>query len=209
MFKIYIVFVIKSNTSNKNANQTLNQLNTAIEQLGGNPNFPTINPALPLLVAKKEALAQAILKAEGKDRNRVAALKVIVKEAKQMLVALSADINVQSNGDLAKALTSGFPQRTTPTSEGLLPAAGNVRAVALGDGKIKLMWGAVKGKKLYNVSSTMDLDAQPVWVECGNPTRNSLIIEGLTPGVMYYFRVAARNSFGMGIHSDVVAIRCV
>jgi len=209
MFKIYIVFVIKADTERKNAYQTLSQLGIIIEALTGNVNFPTTNPDLVLLTTKKGQLEQAVLDAESGDHSKIAARNYMVKKVKELLVKLATDINLQSDGSLPMALTSGFPQRATPTSAGLLPAAGNVRAVALGDGKIKLMWGAVKGKKLYNVCSTMDLNAQPVWVEHGNPTRNSLIIEGLTPGVMYYFRVAARNSFGMGIHSDVVAIRCV
>jgi len=209
MLRIFMVFVIKSNTANKNANQTLNQLNTAIEQLGGNPNFPTINPAMPVLVAQKELLEQAILKAEGKDRNRVAALRVIVKETKLMLVTLATDINLQSNGDLLKALTSGFPERAMPTPAGVLPAAGNVRGTALGNGRIVIYWGGLKGRNAYRVYSTTDLSAQPVWEMCGETSKIRLVIEDLTPGTLYYFRIVGVNNFGEGAFSDVVAIRCV
>ena len=59
MHKIYIVFVIKADTGNKNAYQILNKLRAIIEALNGNVNFPMTNPSLVELQEKETELAQA------------------------------------------------------------------------------------------------------------------------------------------------------
>jgi len=209
MFKIYIVFVIKADTTNKNARQILSRMRAVIAGLTANANFPTTNPTLVALTTRADDLEQAILEAEGGDRNKVAALRVMLRKSKELLVKLATDINLQSDGSLLMALTSGFSERAPKTPAGVLPSAGNARGKALGNGRIVINWGALKGRHSYRVYSSLDPNAPNSWELCGETSKNRLLIEDLTPGTLYYFRIVGVNNFGEGTSSDVVAIRCV
>jgi len=209
MLMIYMVFVIKANTRNRNPYQILNQLSAVIEALDGNANFPITNPTLAMLQAKKEELEQAILEAESGAHSKIAARNQVVKKTKELLLRLATDINLQSNGDVTKALSSGFPQRATPTSAGILGAAGNARGKALGNGRIVINWNGLKGRHAYRVYASLEPNTQASWELRGEISKNRLVIEGLTPGVLYYFRVVGVNNFGEGAFSDIVAVRCV
>jgi hypothetical protein len=209
MHKVYIVFVIKADTGNKNAYQILNKLRAIIAALTGNANFPMTNPSLVELQEKETELEEAVLEAESGARNKIAARNDVVGKVKQLLTTLATDINLQSNGNVVKALTSGFPQRAAKTPAGLLPAPANARGRALGNGRIVTNWGGLKGRNAYRVYSTIDPNMQPVWDMRGETSKNRLVIEGLSPGTLYYFRIVGVNNFGEGAFSDVVAIRCV
>ena len=203
------VLLVKAGLSHKNAQEVLTQLQHVIAALTGNPNFPTTTPTLAELQQTETELSNAIVAAAYGGSNLIAIRNDLVGKTKQQLTMLSANINIQSEGDLVKALSSGLPPVSPKTPADLLPAPANARGRALGNGRIVLNWGGLKGKRVYIVESTIDPNMQPTWDMRGQTSKNRMVIENLSPGVLYYFRIAGVNNFGNGAFSDVVAIRCI
>jgi len=206
---VFFIAVVKAGLSGKNAEQVLTQLNFVITSLTNNPHFPNPNPTLMELIQKQQELTVAIAAASNGGKHLVETRNDIVGKIRVIFTTLSAYINEVSAGDAGKAITSGLPLRATKIPAHLLGKVLNLRAVPIGNGRIKLIWGGLKGRDNYMVYSTIDPNMQPVWDFRGHTTKIRIILEGFTPGVVYYFKVAGVNNFGQGEFSDYVVVRCL
>ena len=54
---------------------------------------------------------------------------------------------------------------------------------------------------------TADPSVQSGWQQCDVAIRQSCLVKGLTPGVKYWFRVAATNTQGRGPWSNPASAR--
>lgn len=206
---ILLIAIVKSGLSNKNAEQVLTQLRFVIASLNGNPNFPMTNPSLVELQEKETQLANAIAAAIYGGSHLIAIRDDIVGKVMQLMTSLVADINLQSDGDEEKALSSGLPKVATRVPAGLLPAPAKARGKALGNSRIVINWGGLKGRSAYRVYSNTDPNIPAAWVMQGEISKTRLVIEELTPGTLYYFYIVGVNNFGEGACSDIVAVRSI
>jgi len=209
MLVIMFIALVKAGLTGLNPEQVLSLLGNVIAALNGNTNFPVTNPTLLFLEGLFTQLSEAVNAAVDGGKSRIALRNAVVKQVRIAFTTLAADINEQCNGDAIKAATSGMLFRATKVPAGLLGPVARFRGVALGNGRIKLMWGGLKGRSSYVVYSTLEFNTQPVWEFRGQTSKNRIILEGLEPGVMYFFKVAGVNNYGTGEFSLFVQVRCV
>lgn len=109
---------------------------------------------------------------------------------------------VTPNDPVALAST-GLPLRNTPAPVGQLPAPANLRAVPTdNEGEIELRCQAVKGGKSFEWECRTYSDPNAPWTTVKPSTTARILVPGLTPGVMYAFRVRAIGAAGPGTWSD-------
>jgi len=209
MLVIMFIALVKSGLSGLNAEQVLSQLGNVIAALNGNVNFPTTKPSLAMLQTLFTDLSDALISAVDGGKSRTAFRNAVAKQVRKAFTTLAADINEQCNGDSIKAATSGMLLRASRVPASLLGPVVKLRVLALGNGRVKLMWGGLKGRSSYIVYSSLDPISQPEWNLQGQTSKNRIILENLTPGVLYYFKVAGMNNFGVGEFSLQVQVRCV
>lgn len=87
-----------------------------------------------------------------------------------------------------------------------------LRATALSTGQVRLDWTTPVsngGSTITGYAYQRSADGGRTWATGGSlfsPTTRSLVLNGLTPGVTYYFRVMARNAVGWGTPSPAAAV---
>lgn len=69
-------------------------------------------------------------------------------------------------------------------------------------GTMKLSWKNVKGAKSYNIEITTDVNSPTSWAFKVSSTKSKIVINTLTSGMKYWFRVYAVGSAGNGAPSD-------
>lgn len=94
--------------------------------------------------------------------------------------------------DPEDAVGAGAPAQVTGLAAG-----------APGETYVPLTWDAVTGASLYIVEYKESTSS--VWVSGPVALTNSAVVGGLTPDVMYNFRVSASNAAGVGTPSTTVA----
>ncbi|HXH19549.1 MAG TPA: hypothetical protein VNJ07_10750, partial [Chitinophagales bacterium] len=175
-----------------------------IDQMTGNPHFPTPTPAIPVLQAKVDAYAAAILAANSRAVGTVSARNEIREEAELLFKELAGYImsvtSVKSVID-----TSGFDSTGPSNPIGELPAP--QITVQSGQGSIKIDIKPVRGAINYIVEMC-DVDPQTPGAEfriVATPTRSRVTIE-CPPLVYRWVRCRANGSAGESDHSAI--IRC-
>lgn len=121
------------------------------------------------------------------------------------------DIKFTSRAAYCEALTpsdavalasTGFPLRSAGTPVGQLPAPVTLTAKATdNDGEIEVRCNAVKGASTYEWQQRLH-DNAAAWQALKTGTTTKILVPGLTPGVVYAFRVRAIGSAGPGTWSD-------
>ncbi len=129
------------------------------------------------------------------------------KKAEDALTTLAALASSVSRGDAGVILDTHMPLRRQRTPVGHLPAPGDLRAeVSDFEGACDLTWDRVQGSSVYEVEFKLQPQDAP-WQRFAIVTPAKARVKGLTPGVMYYFRVRAIGTAGPGTWSDVALCR--
>lgn len=177
----------------------------------GNPHFADPMPALadfePLVNdyrAKHEIASRRGSALEISEKNESRRLLL------QALKQLAFYANTVADGSQPVLVSSGLILASQP-SEVFVPDV--PRLLRLRDGRIsgqmRLDFEAVKDawEYLYTVSGTVDEQGAIVWPEPQLTTRSNLnFIDPVEPGTIYYARVRARNSKGLGDWSETVSL---
>ena len=109
--------------------------------------------------------------------------------------------------DPAALASTGFPLRSGGGPVGDLPAPGDLRAKAGDDeGKVGLRCKSVTGAGSYEWQCRLRADAAS-WQPAKLSTTVRITLTGLTPGVLYAFRVRAIGAAGPGAWSDEATCR--
>lgn len=104
--------------------------------------------------------------------------------------------------DLVALASTGFPLRSAGAPVGQLPAPGNLTASATdNEGEIELRCKTVSGASTYEWQFRLH-DNAATWQALKTGTTTKILVPGLTPGVVYAFRVRAIGSAGPGTWSD-------
>lgn len=166
-----------------------------LNSLTGNVNFPSPYEPLTVITAAIGDLDTAITNQKPGDVASTATLHAKATEVKACLKVLALYVWRKSNGDEAMALGSGFdiskpagkPAKTFIAKNGSL--TGTVLLETLSGGRAAYRW---------------EISADPigVWTEVTTSIISKHTVEGLIPGVKYWFRVALITSAGKQNYSD-------
>ena len=175
----------------------------------GNPNFTTPLPALTAVgtaATAVETAYNAAMTARQTAKAKTASMLDAVKAMDLLVSQLANYVENTSSGDAAKIESSGFGVRQVPAPPiGPLPAPTDVSVVPNGNaGTMNMDWKMVRGAKTYLVERAVDA-AVLAWVGAGTPTKSKAIVNTMTSGTKYWFRVAAIGAAGQGPWSDAIA----
>lgn len=167
----------------------------------GNASFPTPTPTVAAVTAQRLALETAIQNALPGAHAEIALRNEAARILRGLLTLLAQYVNSASNGDLAVALSSGFPEVRRRAPIGPLPAPIDFRNVLTDyEGRVSLRWKGVRGSKLYHVYQQA---AGGSWELVGVTGKPRFNVDSLTPGTIYTFSVTAIGAAGESAYSDV------
>jgi hypothetical protein len=149
----------------------------------------------------EQAVAETSLRAATKRKQAAR------KKAELALTTLASLTASVAQGNAVVILDTQMPLRRKRTPVGRLPAPADLRAEASDfEGACDLTWELVKGSSVYEVEHKLQEDSAP-WQRSVIVTASKARVSGLTPGVLYYFRVRAVGSAGPGTWSDMALRR--
>ena len=205
---LFLLYLVKLNISSITADKMLTRLSLHIAMLTGNANFPRTNPSIAELQTMWGDLKAAIDAVNAGNHALIPHRNNLLTDAEDMIRKLSYDIQNQSNGDFEKIKSSGFDVRKDKSPSYLPAQPANLKSAAIGNGKIRLRWKSLPNADMYVMESAPNPVSGP-WAVVDTSTRASFVIENLSPGQLYYFRVFGANSIGNGNPSDPVEQRCL
>ncbi|MCX6198410.1 MAG: fibronectin type III domain-containing protein [Bacteroidetes bacterium] len=166
-------------------------------KITGNPNFVTPIPSLADIKAATDALENAYTDALNGDRAKKATMRITRKALKELIVKLADYVQIISDGDETKILSSGFGVRKqrTPATVPDVPIDVKVSSTEF-DGALDISFKPVKGAKSYVFEICADPLAEKNFTPVEISTRSSIRVKDLAPGTKYWFRVLAVNAAG-------------
>jgi hypothetical protein len=166
-----------------------------VEQMTGNTNFPNPSPPLEIISSSNAAFTEAINKAINGSKEDTVIKNNLRKQVETNLKLETDYVQQVSRGDEAIILSSGFDVNKKPTAIGPLPKATGL-SIKTGDNKgtIQAFCNVVPNALFYEFEYT-DAPSNPAstWLK-QTTTKHKLLIEGLTSGKQYVFRVAGAGS---------------
>lgn len=175
----------------------------------GNPNYTTPAPALTAITTAATALEtayNAALTARQVAKSKTAAMVDAEKALDVLVMQLANYVENTSGGDEAKIESSGFSVCRIPAPPiGPLPAPTDVSlAPNENPGTMDMDWRGVHGARSYVIERAADAPVL-AWVGAGTTTRSRAIVNTMTSGTKYWFRVAAVGAAGQGPWSAAIA----
>jgi hypothetical protein len=164
-----------------------------------NPNFPNPTPALADITAKTEEFRELAKQARFRDKRYVYERNLVGKELKDMLRTLAAYVTMvaEKQGDVI--LSSGFDIRSE--AEPVPPLTRPRDLEVFHDresGMAELNWDTVRHALNYTVEMSAASPDGPDanWIEIGTTSKSKLMVDNLTQGAFYWFRVKANGTNG-------------
>ncbi len=181
-----------------------------VDDMTGNANFATPQPALADITAKRGELDNWINQSSFGDKRAIENRNTVYTELQEMLRTLAQYVSMTAKGDGNVILSSGFELRreNSPTPPLSQPVDLSVNRTDY-PGQVKLDWKRVKGSLTYVVEMT---DQNPelettVWTTTGMTSKSQMVIADLTFGNYYYFRVKAVGNKNESPFSEVAFVR--
>ena len=192
----------KAGINQKNALQAVAFTRNVVVKMTANPSFPAAVPDLPALTTAANNLETAVNAAlAARTASKLATQQVKDKFAalRALVTQEMAYVQTASNGDAAKIESSGFEVAADPSPIGILPAPENLELDAnVNPGNMGVIWKSVDGAASYIVERASDGPGPRVYVGVAAPTVARAIVNSMTSGQRYWFRVAAVNAAGVG-----------
>ena len=199
------LFFVKLALTGLTASQLIDRANAHVAALTANPVYPTPNPTIITIKAAITALDAAetnVINNGGRQDYLIRNQRM--KELRDLLTLLGSYVQVTSGGDPEKIVSAGFKTRKVATPVGILPAPGNLRAVAsLLLGVIDLRWDRVAGRLIYQLFICIgDPLVEANWKPLVLLGSNAHSAKDLISGTPYTFRVQAIGAAGPSPMSD-------
>lgn len=177
-----------------------------VTAMTNNTSFPNPNPPLPDMTSALEGLAQAfaaVQSARSDVTTKVASQDNAESKVDQMLTQLASYVESVAGKDDTLITSIGIEtkaSRSAPT----LPSIPQALTANAGehDGEINLAWKAVPNARSYAIEATQDPATASSWIHIGIATSASRVIQNLTSGKRYWFRVAAVGAVGQSGWSE-------
>jgi len=166
-----------------------------IKLMTENAHFPNPNPALDVIATANEAYLASLNKAQNGSKEDTAIKNNNRKNLESLLKTETDYVQRISKGDEAIILSSGFEVNRKPTTVGPLVKATGL-TVKAGDnkGSMAVNCNIVNRATFYEFEFT-EAPSSPnsIWQK-RTSTKHRLLIDGLTSGKQYIFRVAGAGS---------------
>jgi len=173
--------------------------------LTGNVNFTTPTPTLPELQVGIDNFDDSINNSVEGNKADTALKNQYRDELIELLnnAGLYVQLNGKNNENIL--LSSGFDLQKTKSSIGALPKAQNIKVMpGEGVGTVKVSFSSIVGADSYLYEYTAaPVTTDSVWVPVTS-TKTNLIIENLTSGKQYAFKVAGVGSDPSQVFSDIL-----
>ena len=180
-----------------------------ILDMTNNPNFAAPSPDLDTLseaAAGLESAYNAALQARANAKMQTSVMGQKSALLDSLLMQEASYVQNSSGGDKAKIESAGFDVRDTPTPIGQLPPPPEPKAVPSHNaGTINLSWKKVRGAKSYIVERATDSNQALEWSAAAASTKTKAIVNTMTSGLRYWFRIAAIGSAGQGGWSEPIS----
>lgn len=180
-------------------------------KMGGNVHFPSPEPTIAAVTAKRGELEAWVAKSSGGDRIAIACRKEVYDELLAMLKKLAKYVAYLADKNEVIILSSGFEVRNPNKPLPLIsrPKGLSVRR-AERQGEVNLRWETVRGAMTYNleITSTDPTDPNTEWIKNTTTTRITCTVDNLTPGTYYWFRayaVGRKNTSGYSNIGNIMA----
>jgi len=203
---------VKIGLRNLTIPQKIAKSNAIVNQMTGNANFLTPNPALVDVTTKTTALDTAQTASEAMRQAAQAQtvlLNLTETELDALIIQLSSYVENTSAGDEHVILGSGFDVvDTTGDVEPLYVPEDFHATTGDEDGEANLMWNRLKnvGKHTYNVfGKKYGVDEEFALMAGTDQTK--VDIKGLDPAVKYEFYVLGIKENQPGPPSETVIVR--
>ena len=167
----------------------------AIALITGNPKYPTPSPSLATITTSVDAFEVAVHDALDGGRIALATRNAARVELLSLMRQLAAYVQGNCEADLVILLSSGFNAVRAPSPVGVLPAPGNQRLRLTGkSGQLVLRFDRVGNAANYSIQSATSPDGP--WEDRGFSSITRVMLNGLTPGKVYWARARANGSDG-------------
>lgn len=200
---------LKEGLSGLRAGQLVGKCRHIETEMDGNAYFPTPQPTLLALAAKRGELEAAISRAATGDKTSITIRNGVYEEMVNMLKSLAKYVSMAADGNETAIVSSGFEVRSNRTAPGTVTRPGDLVVTrSESEGEVKATWKKVKFGKSYIVEVTTTDPTLPEtkWEKVGFPTNTRFTHENLTPGTRYWYRVRTVGSVNMSGYSDVALI---
>lgn len=185
-----------------------------IDGMDGNANYPqaTRSPSDALIQTAQDDLVAAngeVVTAEAVWKSKIQARDA--KEAiwDERITARAKNCESVTPNNLEALASTAFPLRQAPTPVGVLPKPANLEVLTTGfEGEFDLRCHAVSGAKTYEWECKLHTDVG-VWQSVKSSTTRKIKVTGLTPGLVYAFRVRVIGTAGPSPWSDEASARAV
>ncbi|MEA3188190.1 MAG: hypothetical protein QOD99_2020 [Chthoniobacter sp.] len=174
----------------------------------GNATCPNPTPSLPTVTDSVDGFETAVHDALNGGRIEIATRNAARSELLALMRQLAAYVQVACNADLLALLSSGFEPVRAPSPVGALPAPQNVRLSLTGvSGEILVRFDRVSNAVNYTAQTSVSVDGPWEYEDPSTSTR--VLVEGLTPGAISWFRVCGNGSAGAGAWSSPISAMAV
>mgnify|MGYP001552175980 CR=1 FL=1 len=181
-----------------------------VSMMTDNPRYPDPQPSLGQLTAACAALEAATEWYDfSRGRQDLAKRNRCYVELRHLLIGMAAYVQCRSQGDRAVIMSAGFDVKGKRQPSEPLEAPKNMRALRTDfPGVVKLRWGGVKHKQVYEVQVTSGDPSDPgAWRMLVQTGRNHFVVGELPSGQVHYFRAKALGALGAGPLSGIASAK--
>lgn len=202
--------IVKVTTDFSSRNYTDTELSVkctnVMDKMMGNLNFPNPTPTIQEIRETNTSYMAALANAEkGSADDRIIKNSWRAKLESQMK-ELSLYVQLTSKGDAVIVSSSGLDVNKKPVAVGALPKPENV-TVKMGNnmGSVWVSCDAIPSASFYEFDyAEITADGVLNWIH-KTSTKHKILIEGLTSGKQYVFRVAGAASDPSRVWSDRIS----
>lgn len=196
---------------NRSALEQITICERAVANLARTPEEQRVNVTLPDVsdaVAAARASHDRIQSLKSELRMETTQRNARLRVAREKVTHASGLVAVNVAFQPQAMLAAGLELEAPKLPVGKPAAPGNLRAEPLAqDGAVRLRFARPVRRCVFEVQSKADSPDQPEWQLTDSCLCQSCVINGLTAGVKYWFRVRAVNAHGKGPWSNLASAR--
>lgn len=196
---------IRLNLSKLSITEKIAKARQIVTALTGNADFPTPSPPLANITTAANELKTAndeVLASRQTAKEKTAIQNQKEDALNQLLTQCAAYVESVGGNNEQLILSAGMAMRAPAVATTDAPTQPEALTATAGDhdGEIDLSWDTVAGAKSYVIERSPD--PPTTWTHAGVSTRSTFVVQNLTSGARYWFRVAALNGNGQSGWSD-------
>lgn len=200
---------IKMNFWNQAIPDQIMKARNIVEQMTGNSNFATPTPSLAVMTEAIDKLEAAYEAALDGGKTRKAAMNREAERLIELVVQLAAYVQLESQGNEAIILSSGFDVRAAASASRAPETPLEIKRVSsTREGEVDLKWAPVKHARAYILESNDNPSDEKGWTFVDVSCKAGYTASDLNSLSIKWFRVAAvgikgRSDFSLPIKAFV------